>query len=126
MKKNMSSIEYIHSQSIEMQSSLHTYEREHQAKFRVYLFGSFQVLQNNMPLEGPAWRRTRLQSLMKWFLLNPEKPFSADYLADLFWPDAPMQASHRNLRVNIHYLRHLLEPTIARGQESTFICRLSN
>ncbi|WP_165423067.1 AfsR/SARP family transcriptional regulator [Ktedonosporobacter rubrisoli] len=122
----MDSREHIHSTCSTTQASLHPYEREQQAVFRVYLFGSFRVFQNNTSLEDPIWRRTRIQSLLKWFILNPEKPFSADYLADLFWPQASTLAAHRNLRVNIHYLRHLLEPGIARGQESSFIRRLTN
>ncbi|GCE45389.1 DNA-binding SARP family transcriptional activator [Thermosporothrix hazakensis] len=100
--------------------------QEQQAAFRAYFFGPFRLIQQNRVVEGPIWRRNKIRSLLKWFLLHPDRPFSSDYLVELFWPDTPAEAAHRNLRVNIHYLRYLLEPCIDRGQESQYICRLAN
>jgi DNA-binding SARP family transcriptional activator len=108
-------------------TQIHLYpsEREYQATFCVYFFGTFRLLSNNKPLDGTLWHRSKIKSLLKWFLLHPDQPFAADHLIDLFWPDALGDAGYRNLRINIHYLRHLLEPSISRGQESKFIRRVS-
>lgn len=67
------------------------------------------------------WHRNKAKSLLKWLLLNPGKPYSADQLIDLFWNDMPVETALGNLHVTIHTLRHLLEPSLAPRQESTFL-----
>lgn len=107
-------------------TSLHLRVQEQQALFRARLFGPFQLFYANKPVDGSLWRRNKIRALLKWFLLHPDKPFSADQLVEIFWPDTPPEVAHRNLRVTIHYLRYLLEPQIERGQQSRFVLRLTN
>ena len=102
---------------------LHSREREQRARFRVHLFGAFRVLRQGQTLDELKWRRNKAKSLLKWFLLHPGGLYSSDQLIDLFWPDQYEEASHRNLHVTMHSLRHVLEPTLSRGQESSFIRR---
>ena len=105
---------------------LHPREREQRALFRVYLFGPFRLFYNNEPLGEPMWRRNKAKSLLKWFILHPGELCSADQLVDTFWPEVSPETAYSNLHVTIHYLRRLLEPTIARGQDSQFIRRHAN
>lgn len=100
-------------------------EGSQRAAFRAYLFGPFRVFTHVQPLGELSWRRSKAKSLLKWFLLNPGKVFSADQLVDLFWPDA-LETSHRNLHVTIHALRYVLEPALLRGQESAYLRRNAN
>lgn len=104
-------------------SFLHPREREHQAHYRAYLFGSFRLFFKNIPLEKQISRRRKAGELLKWFLLNPGKLGSADEFLDLFWPDISSKTALDNLYVSIHYLRHLLQPELKTRQESKFIRR---
>lgn len=104
----------------------HPREREQQASYRVYSFGQFRLFSNKAAIKEPMWRRSKAKTLLKWFVLNPGKLCSADQFIDLFWPDLPLDAAIGNLHVTIHFLRHLLEPSLGSRQESKFIRRQAN
>ncbi len=91
--------------------------------YKVYFFGPFRVLCDNRPLGEPIWRRNKAKTLLKWFLLNESRMFSADQLMKNFWPDVPKASAERSFHVAIHYLRHLLEPALPPRQESSYIRR---
>lgn len=101
----------------------HPREIEYEARYRAYCFGQFLLFRDQEPLGGSMWRRNKAKSLLKWFLLHPGKLFPADQLIDLIWPQAQPETALSNLHVTTHYLRHLLEPTLASRQESTYIRR---
>ncbi len=104
----------------------HPREREQQALYRVYSFGQFRLFSNDRMVKEPMWRRSKAKTLLKWFILNPGKLCSADQFIDLFWPDLPLDAAMGNLHVTIHFLRHLLEPSLGSRQESKFVRRQAN
>jgi DNA-binding SARP family transcriptional activator len=104
----------------------HPREREYQATYRAYFFGQFRLYYNNKLIKEPMWRRNKAKSLLKWFLLNPGKLYSADQFIDLLWPDLPLETALCNLHVTIHCLRRLLEPSLTPRQESRFIRRQTN
>src|SRR5581483_5838624 len=97
--------------------------RRSDALYKVHFFGLFRVLRDNQPLGEPVWRRNKAKSLLKWFLLNTGRMFSADQLIKSFWPDMTRASAERNFHVSIHYLRHLLEPDLPPRHESTYIRR---
>src|SRR6266571_3632921 len=86
-------------------------------------FGQFRVIHNSRTLGELDWRRNKAKTLLKWFLLNPGKLYSADQLIDLFWNDIELEAAIRNFHVTMHYLRHMLEPNLNPRQESSFLHR---
>ena len=92
-------------------------------RYKAYLFGPFRITRDEQVLGEPSWRRNKAKMLLKCFLLNPGKFFSADQLSKLCWSDIEQDTAARNLHVTIHYLRHLLEPDLGSGQRSTFIRR---
>lgn len=96
------------------------------ALYRAYIFGPFRLIHANQPVGKLVWRRNKAKTLLKWFLLNPSRMFSADQLIELFWPDIDRAAGLRNLHVTMNYLRHLLEPDLPPHQESAFIRRNKN
>ena len=104
----------------------HPREREQQASYRVYSFGQFRLFSNEKAIKEPMWRRSKAKTLLKWFVLNPGKLCSADQFIDLFWPELPLDAAMGNLHVTIHFLRHLLEPSLCSRQESRFVRRQAN
>lgn len=93
------------------------------ALYKVHFFGPFRVIRDNQPVGEPIWRRNKARSLLKWFLLNAGRMFSADQLFTGFWPDLPKASAERNFHVTIHYLRRLLEPDLIPRQESKYIRR---
>lgn len=107
-------------------SSIHPYEREHQARYRAYLFGQFRFFQGKQSIAEEMRRRSKAGALLKWFLLNPGTLGSADQFLDLFWPDVSAETAFGNFHVTMHYLRRLLEPTLMPRQESKFIHRQAN
>ncbi len=102
---------------------IHAREREQKAHLRLYFFGQFRLLQKDQPLEQAVWRRNKAKSLLKWFIFHPNELCSADQLITLFWPEMSIETAYSNFHVTIHYLRRLLEPALARGQNSSFIHR---
>lgn len=74
-------------------------------------------------IEETNWHRNKAKSLLKWFILNKRKLFSAEQLIDRFWPDIEADAALRNLYVTIYHLRRVLEPELQSRQKSSFIQR---
>lgn len=93
------------------------------AFYQVHFFGPFRVMRGNQLLGEPMWRRNKARGLLKWFLLNTGRMFSADQLLADFWPDMSKASAERNFHVTIHYLRHLLEPDLLPRHESKYIRR---
>jgi DNA-binding SARP family transcriptional activator len=91
-------------------------------RYRAHFFGPFRLFLDDQPL-GKPWRRTKAKTLLKWFLLNPGKFYSVDQLIDLFWADFPPDAAIRNLHVNMHYLRHLIDCSTTPHAQSSFLHR---
>jgi DNA-binding SARP family transcriptional activator len=100
---------------------IHPCELEQMAAYRAYFFGQFRLFHNSQPVGELEWRRNKAKTLLKWFLLNPGKLYTADQLIDLFWNDIEPDAAMRNLHVTIHYLRRLIEPSLSPRQESSFL-----
>lgn len=91
--------------------------------YEASLFGPFRITLSGRPLGEPTWRRNRARTLLKWFLVNPAELFSEEQLCFLFWPDRGREKAANNLHVTLHYLRHVLEPSLAPRCPSTFIRR---
>ena len=111
---------------LDKNTSTHPRESEQNALYRAYTFGQFRLFCHNKPIKETLWRRHKVKALLKWFLLNPGKLCSADEFIDLFWPEAAPETALGNLHVTMHFLRHLLEPTLDSRGTSKFIHRQSN
>jgi DNA-binding SARP family transcriptional activator len=105
---------------------MHPREYEYQATYRAYLFGPFRLFCEEQSVGELMQRRNKARMILKWFLLNPGKLGSADAFIDLFWPEFSTEKALGNFHVTMHYLRHMLEPTLTARQESTFIHRKPN
>ncbi|MEO7019916.1 MAG: BTAD domain-containing putative transcriptional regulator [Ktedonobacteraceae bacterium] len=108
------------------QNLVHPREYEHQAAYRGYLFGPFRLFHGEQPVGEMMQRRNKARVILKWFLLHPGKLGSADEFIDLFWPEISPEKAMGNFHVTMHYLRHMLEPTLSARQESAFIHRKPN
>ncbi|MFC4127907.1 AfsR/SARP family transcriptional regulator [Nocardia rhizosphaerae] len=90
------------------------------APYRVEFFGPFQVTRSDQAIGYPRWPRASARKLLQWFLLNPLTPRSGAALAEILWPDQPHARRSSTLRVTVHCLRQLLEPS-ANPRQSTFV-----
>ncbi|WP_255945685.1 AfsR/SARP family transcriptional regulator [Streptomyces odontomachi] len=91
-------------------------------RFEARLFGPFQIRRDGEPLDDAAGLgRTSARTLLKWFLLNPGVRIESQELGELLWPDRRTRSNPNRLHVTLHYLRYLLEPTLAARQPSTFV-----
>jgi DNA-binding SARP family transcriptional activator len=104
----------------------HPREKEHHAFYRVYFFGAFRLFYQAESIGEKVWRRNKAKSILKWFLLNSGKLCSADQLIDTFWSDVSPDTALGNLHVTMHYLRHLLEPSLGPRQNSKYIRHQAN
>jgi DNA-binding SARP family transcriptional activator len=105
---------------------VHPREYEYQATYRAYFFGPFRFFCGEQSIGELMQRRNKARMILKWFLLNPGKVGSADEFIDLFWPDIALDQAMGNFHVTMHYLRHMLEPSLHARQESAFIHRKPN
>ncbi len=96
---------------------------EHEAAYRAYLFGRFQLYHRRQRLDEDLLRRKKARLILIWFLLNPGKPGSMEQFINLFWPDSPPDKAIGNFHAAMHSLRRTLEPNLPAGQESSFIRR---
>jgi DNA-binding SARP family transcriptional activator len=91
-------------------------------EFAARLFGPFQIWRDSDPLDDAAeLGRTSARNLLKWFLLNPGVRVESLELCELLWPERRSRSNPNRLHVTLHYLRYLLEPSLAARQPSTFI-----
>ncbi|WP_017542018.1 AfsR/SARP family transcriptional regulator [Nocardiopsis halophila] len=92
-----------------------------QAQYEARFFGAFTVLRDGRPLEGPAWRRESVRTLLKWFLLHPGRRWRAAELCEVLWPGENGDRCPNRLHVTLHHLRRLLEPELPCRRPSSFI-----
>src|SRR3954470_22812776 len=79
------------------------------AQLTLTFLGSFQAAVDGVPLRIQS---SRLQALLAYLALEPERAHTRETLAALFWPDEPDQVAKQNLRQALYQLRQLLgEPT---------------
>jgi len=118
--------EYNQTKNVREGPFFHMREREYRARYRANCLGSFRLICSGQRIEEAAWKRSKTKALLKWFLLNHNKMFSADQLLDMFWPTLPAEVAKNNLHVSIYYLRHIFEPDLSARQESHYIRRVNN
>jgi DNA-binding SARP family transcriptional activator len=71
-------------------------------------FGRFEVLREGVAVQ--RWRRHAAKKLLK-ILVVQRRPVHRDVLLDALWPDAAQHASINSLRVALHALRRVLDPS---------------
>ena len=79
----------------------------------VHCLGPFQVYENNEPIE--KWPSSKGKSILKYLVINRERPVAKEVLMELFWPEADPDAARNNLNVAIYGLRQAL-----RQEDTTF------
>src|SRR5262245_49891107 len=89
--------------------------------FQAWLFGPFRVARDGVEITDADWSRKSARTLLKWFLVSPDRQFSGAELCAVLWAGRPGGGTARNLHVTLHFLRHVLEPDLPRRRPSSFI-----
>ena len=98
---------------------------EQRALFRAYLFGTPRLYRGDEELSLETNRKKCIH-ILSWFLLNPQKPCSADQMVEALWPDVePAQAMGR-FDVNMHALKRILQPDLRPHESSKFVRHHTN
>lgn len=81
-------------------------QKEKNPSLTIYLFGSFRVYQDDMPVLD--WTNNKSGSLFKFLLSRRQEKIAKEVLMDTFWPNATPDAARNNLNVTIYNLRKTL------------------
>ncbi|WP_027184373.1 BTAD domain-containing putative transcriptional regulator [Desulfovibrio inopinatus] len=93
----------------------------------VTLLGRFTVTLGETPLVDEVWRNFKALTIFKYLALKSESGFiDKDILLELAWPDEDPQVTGKRFHVAMTFLRKLLEPSLQRGQPSSYLLRRDN
>ncbi|MEW1688732.1 ATP-binding protein [Streptomyces sp. NPDC091265] len=90
-------------------------------RLSLQLLGGFAAVREDGVDIPRRWRRSTAQTLVKLLAVAPGLRRHRDEVMDLLWPDAPMEAALRNLRVTLHAARHALEPELGPRVPSSYL-----
>lgn len=76
---------------------------------RIALLGGFQVWVSSHLIPDEAWKRRKVQALVKLLALASRHCLHREQLMNLLWPDADMEAARNNLRQTLHLARQTLK-----------------
>ena len=76
------------------------------AHLSVHLLGGFQVLLDDVPVEG--FRTQKARALLAYLAVESDRPHTRVHLAGLLWPDKPESAARAYLRHALASLRSIL------------------
>jgi len=92
-------------------------------QLRVHTLGTFQVWLGEAELAVRAWRREKSRQMFQLMLTYHDAPLDREQIYEYLWPDASLEAAHRNFKVALNTLFQVLEPYRKSGQESAYILR---
>lgn len=72
------------------------------SRLQLNLFGPMQAIVAGKTLH---FATAKVQALLAYLALEPERPYRREQLAALLWPDQPDADARRNLRLTLHRLK---------------------
>src|SRR5258705_13742728 len=96
--------------------TFHTYSEE-TTMLRIALLGGFRVWIDSRLIPDEAWKRRKVQTLVKLLALASRHCLHKEQLMELLWPNAEMEAARNNLRQTLHLARRILKRKANSGPE---------
>ena len=90
---------------------------------RVQFFGHFEVWLNQKLIPDDAWPQKKVQSLLKLLLFHRPHVLTQDQIIEALFADLSFERAKQQLYSRISELRKLLEPSLERAAESSFVLR---
>jgi predicted ATPase/DNA-binding SARP family transcriptional activator len=78
-------------------------------ELKIALLGGFQVWLGPHRIPEGAWKRRKVQALVKLLALDPGHRMHREQLMDLLWPDSGIEAARNNLRQTLFLARRVIE-----------------
>ena len=88
---------------------------------RIYLLGDFYVERDGTPIPAADWARRKTKSILKLLALQPGHRLHREQVMELLWPELDPVSARDNFYRNLSFLRHTLEPGLARPAASHFL-----
>jgi DNA-binding SARP family transcriptional activator len=79
------------------------------SKLRIALLGGFRVWVDSQLIPEEAWKRRKVQALIKLLALTARHCMHREQLMALLWPEAETEAARNNLRQTLHLARQILK-----------------
>jgi DNA-binding SARP family transcriptional activator len=76
---------------------------------RITLLGGFRVWVGPYLIPDEAWKRRKVQALVKLLALSSRHCLHREHIMELLWPDAEMESARNNLRQTLHLARQILK-----------------
>jgi DNA-binding SARP family transcriptional activator len=76
---------------------------------RITLLGGFRVWVNSHLIPDEAWKRRKVQALVKLLALTSRHCLHREQLMELLWPEAEMESARNNLRQALHLARQIFQ-----------------
>lgn len=76
---------------------------------RITLLGGFRLWVCSQLIPDEAWKRRKVQALIKLLALTARHCLHREQLMELLWPEAEMEAARNNLRQTLHVARQILK-----------------
>jgi DNA-binding SARP family transcriptional activator/tetratricopeptide (TPR) repeat protein len=76
---------------------------------RFGLLGGFTVRRGEWPIDPSAWRRPVAARLVRFLLVNRDRPIHEDVLLEMLWRERSVETARRSLRVAVSQARAVLD-----------------
>lgn len=90
-------------------------------RLRFRCLGAFHLSVDGEPISIAQFKRLKGVTLLKYLVAHQGGPVVRGALAEVLWPGVDDAKAYANLRVILHSLRRTLEPSLKKGQVSSFI-----
>ncbi len=88
---------------------------------RIETLGGFRVLRGGIPIEESQWKGKRPKELLKAIVARRCRRVPREYIVEDLWPQSDAISGETSLKVTLHRLRKILEPSLDRLYGSSYI-----
>jgi DNA-binding SARP family transcriptional activator/CRP-like cAMP-binding protein len=88
---------------------------------RIETLGGFRVLRGGIPIEEAQWKGKRPKELLKALVARQCRRVPREHIVDDLWPESDAITAEISLKVTLHRLRKILEPSLDRAYGSSYI-----
>ncbi len=92
-------------------------QSEETTRLRITLLGGFQVWVGSHLIPEEAWKRRKVQALVKLLALASRHRLHREQIMNHLWPDAETEAARNSLRQTLHLARQILKSKNNSGSE---------
>lgn len=100
---------------------LKTFYRLSVPPLRIETLGGFRVLRGGVPIEESGWKGKRPKELLKAVVAHRCRRVPREYIVEDLWPESDAISAETSLKVTLHRLRKVLEPSLDRLYGSSYI-----